>query len=88
MYLPHRPNYNKFPHVEVSGFDDQAWQGWSNVIEQIQSRVKTERHVLVIDTYHGVDHQELLDQLISKLGSEQVFLLMKLSLAKKKYSIS
>ncbi|MGF1909989.1 class I mannose-6-phosphate isomerase [Vibrio kasasachensis] len=73
MYLPHRPNYNKFPHVEVSGFDDQAWQGWSNVIEQIQSRVQTERHVLIIDTYHGVDHQALLDQLISKLDSEQVF---------------
>lgn len=73
MYFPHRPNYNKFPHVEVTGFDDQAWQGWSNVIEQIQSRIQTERHVLVIDTYHGVDHQELQDQLISKLNADQVF---------------
>lgn len=73
MYLDRTPNYDKFPHVEVLGYDDQAWQGWTDVITQLRSRVKSSRHVLIIDTYHGVDHQELLEQLIAKLDCEHVF---------------
>jgi len=73
-YLSESPNYDKFPHVAITGFDHHAWQNWPAIIQQIQHRIEPHgKHVLVIDTYHGVDHSDLLEQLITPLGSDQVF---------------
>lgn len=73
-YLSESPNYDKFPHVSISGFDQHAWQNWPAIIQQIQTRIEPHgKHVLVIDTYHGVNHGDLLAQLIAPLGSNQIF---------------
>ncbi len=68
-YLTGIPNYDKFPHVSVVGFDAHAWQNWNMIVKQIKTKVyQGDKHILVIDTYHGVNHQELLDNLIFQLN--------------------
>ncbi|PSV49916.1 class I mannose-6-phosphate isomerase [Photobacterium indicum] len=72
-YLSGNSNYDKFPHVEITGFGNQAWQDWSTIVTEVEERVSNnQKHVLVIDTYHGVDHNELLEQLITPLNPSHV----------------
>lgn len=72
-YLSGRSNYDKFPHVAVKGFDTHATQGWDRITQTLKQRISgQDRHVLVIDTYHGVNHNELLDQLVSALSPSLV----------------
>ncbi|SON52677.1 class I mannose-6-phosphate isomerase [Vibrio tapetis] len=73
-YLSESPNYDKFPHVTVTGFDHHAWQNWPEITREIQKRIEPgSKHVLVIDTYHGVNHDDLLTHLITPLGGKHLF---------------
>ncbi|MBD1567212.1 class I mannose-6-phosphate isomerase [Vibrio sp. S12_S33] len=68
-YLSGQSNYDKFPNVEMKGFEQDAVRGWDNIIDTIERRIKgQDKHILVIDTYHGVNHNELLDQLVAPLS--------------------
>lgn len=59
-YLNCPPNYDKFPHINVTGFSGHAWQGWSAIWDAIKSAPRTqEQMVLTIDCYPGVDIAEL-----------------------------
>ncbi|MDV7106101.1 class I mannose-6-phosphate isomerase [Vibrio sp. TH_r3] len=67
-YLSTQPNYDKFPHIDVKGFEQEATEGWRNIVGVIKQRIlEKNKHVLVIDTYHGVDHNELLNQFVNEL---------------------
>lgn len=68
-YLSGQSNYDKFPNVEVKGFDHAAVRGWNSIVNTIEQRIQgQDKHILVIDTYHGVNHNELLDQLVAPLS--------------------
>ncbi|MCG9789234.1 mannose-6-phosphate isomerase [Vibrio mediterranei] len=68
-YLSGQSNYDKFPNVEVKGFDHAAVRGWDSIVDTIEQRIQgQDKHILVIDTYHGVNHNELLDQLVAPLS--------------------
>jgi len=72
-YLAGNSNYDKFPCVDIKGFANQAWQDWAAIVAQVKQRVSgNQKHVLVVDTYHGVDHNELLDQLIMPLKPSHI----------------
>lgn len=60
-----KPNYDKFPHIEVKGFENQSWQGWEQLLTAIHGKLsqQNEKQVLVVDTYPGVDLNELQTQL-------------------------
>ncbi|HHC6787224.1 TPA: class I mannose-6-phosphate isomerase [Vibrio parahaemolyticus] len=68
-YLSGQSNYDKFPNIEVKGFEQDAIRGWDSIVERIEQRIQgQDKHILVIDTYHGVNHNEILDQLVAPLS--------------------
>lgn len=69
-YSIHTPNYDKSPVVRVKGHENSAWQGWGKIADQIKGKIASlhsEKIVLVIDTYHGVNIAELKSNLIDTL---------------------
>ncbi|MCK7227738.1 class I mannose-6-phosphate isomerase [Enterobacter asburiae] len=60
--------YDKFPTVEVQGYDDSAWQGWEPIISSLDAKIRQcSRTVLVIDCYPGVRMTELENALLQQL---------------------
>lgn len=52
-------NYNKLPYIPVDG---NVSKGWDSILEELAVRIvqaATERFVLVVECYQGVNHQEL-----------------------------
>jgi mannose-6-phosphate isomerase class I len=71
-----KSNYDKSPVVEVRGYEDSAWQGYQDIVSQISKQWRSSNKrkiILTIDFYHGVRHQEVLNNLISKLKSTQIY---------------
>lgn len=63
-------NYDKYPEVKVTGFDQSAWQGWGALTQRLKEALATldaKRPVLVIDCYHGVDLGQLKAWIIRTL---------------------
>ncbi|WP_232060897.1 hypothetical protein [Vibrio taketomensis] len=72
-FLSGQSNYDKFPNVTVKGFDHDAFRGWNHIVNTIKQRIQgQDKHILVVDTYHGVNHNELLDQLVAPLSPDLV----------------
>ncbi|CAD7560864.1 mannose-6-phosphate isomerase, class I [Citrobacter europaeus] len=60
-----RTTYNKYPEVNVQGYDNHAWQGWSSIHSVLNTRVSgAAKTVLIVDCYPGVRLEELEQQLI------------------------
>ncbi|MGU3414372.1 class I mannose-6-phosphate isomerase [Enterobacteriaceae bacterium C34A] len=58
--------YDKFPEVPIKGFDNQAWQGWRNILTALKPRLTQKpKTVLVIDCYPGVRLAELEREIAS-----------------------
>ncbi|RPH30575.1 mannose-6-phosphate isomerase [Buttiauxella warmboldiae] len=65
----HPASYDKYPEVKVTGFDHQAWQGWSAIKQAISEKLShSAKIVLVIDCYPGVQLDELRAKLIEHLN--------------------
>ncbi len=62
-------SYDKYPEVRIAGFHNQAWQGWKDIAQAVQNRLRHHgKTVLVIDCYPGVRHEELHEHLIAPLS--------------------
>lgn len=60
MYAKYN-NYDKFPEVRISGFDDHAFEGYDAILAEIKKSLQNKnRSVVVLDFYPGVDEQEVL----------------------------
>ncbi|BCG08023.1 class I mannose-6-phosphate isomerase [Buttiauxella agrestis] len=69
----HPASYDKYPEVRVSGFEHQAWQGWSAIKQAVSERLSASgKTVLVIDCYPGVQLDELRTQLIEQLNPQHI----------------
>ncbi|MCT4662578.1 MAG: class I mannose-6-phosphate isomerase [Tissierellales bacterium] len=54
-------NYDKFPAVEVKGYDKQAWKGYESIVEEIKFGISDlKKAVVVVDFYPGVSETEIL----------------------------
>lgn len=62
-----RSNYDKSPSTVVSG---NLWKGWEEIIGELKKSAtsKDQKHILTVECYHGVHHDELLSNL-SALGA-------------------
>ena len=63
-------NYDKYPTVKVTGYDSECWTGWQAIFEKIQADVAAlgkQRAVVVIETYPGVDDDEIMAAIADKL---------------------
>ncbi|PKF49026.1 class I mannose-6-phosphate isomerase [Enterovibrio nigricans] len=72
-YQSFSSNYDKSPRVTVIGYDNHAWQGWSAILDTVKTRLDGNKHIVVIDTYHGVDHDLLKRDFIDKLAPAAMF---------------
>lgn len=67
---------NKFPEIVVSKTDEFAWEGYQNIVQQLEEKVNSlnkKKIVLTIDCYPGVNKKELVDNLISPLQPIKAF---------------
>lgn len=55
------PNYDKYPTHEITGFDDQCFDGWAPILRQLTSTQTNPARVIVIECYQGVLLEDLLD---------------------------
>ena len=68
-------HYNLFPTIEVSGFSEQCWRGWSDVIAEIHRMIADKRSpqvpvVVAVETYTGLHDEELMAELQRGLEPE------------------
>ena len=55
-------NYDKFPEVKINGFDESAWEGYSDIINKISKDINNKgKSIIVIDCYPGVRENEILN---------------------------
>ena len=65
--------YEKNPSVVVVGYDDQAYQGYDEIVQALNQAMHGKRS-LVIDCYPGVRVEEIIERLVSPMGITDVFL--------------
>lgn len=66
----HSYNYDKFPEIAVPHHDNQAWQGWSSVVQELSTQLSgRKKTVVVIDCYPGVRLDEIANGLFSALNA-------------------
>lgn len=56
-------HYNRFPFVEIKDADCEISSGWTDICTRLNNAVasiQNSKRVIVIETYHGVLHEELL----------------------------
>lgn len=69
-----RPNYDKHPHVTVSGMEDQCWTGWERIIATLSAHLKAKAgKVLAIECYVGVSVEEIIAAIRAHLPVAPIF---------------
>ncbi|MFD3155971.1 class I mannose-6-phosphate isomerase [Haloimpatiens sp. FM7330] len=67
-YKERIPNYDKEPEVIVKGFEDKVWVGYSDIINEIKSKVDNNKYIITLDCYPGVRDEEVLNAFIEGLN--------------------
>jgi mannose-6-phosphate isomerase class I len=65
-----QPNYDKSPYVQVKGYDNRAWRGYTQITEEINQKIisfNKSKVVVAIDFYPGVNEREVLEGLINNI---------------------
>ena len=60
-YIKEPANYDKTPSIELSDLSHMLCGGWESIKEELQSSLQSKAsQKLIIETYHGVHHSELM----------------------------
>lgn len=70
-FINFKSNYDKYPQTKVSGFDNEAFCGYQEIVSVLQKEMKNKR-VLVVDCYPGVYDDEVLNALKEGLQIELI----------------
>lgn len=54
-------SYNRFPTTVIENYEGSAISGWKDIVSKIQKEIPDKKYVLAIDTYPGVDDEEVLN---------------------------
>lgn len=65
--------YNKFPEITIKGYDDESFQGYSQIVQKIKTK-SSENSVICIECYPGVRYDELKKGIIDELETSMVVL--------------
>ena len=68
-----KSNYDKFPVVNVPGYEDACLCGWNDIMEHLRSQVPASG-VLVLECYQGVHDAEVLSALKSAFPRASLYL--------------
>ena len=63
-------NYDKFPFTEIEGFAQDAREGWVDILNSLESQESSS--IWVIECYHGVDQDELIQALNQLEGASLI----------------
>ena len=75
-YLNEPSEYNSKPFTEVKNTHYTVTRGWKPVCEKLNREIDTlprERKLILIETYQGVIHEELLDNLRNGINHDRFF---------------
>ena len=59
-------NFNKFPSVKIKG-KYKNYSGWNAITEELLSKLKGKKKILVVETYHGVYDNEIISNIKNRL---------------------
>ncbi|HPC26365.1 MAG TPA: class I mannose-6-phosphate isomerase [Paludibacteraceae bacterium] len=62
-YLNRPSNFNKTPYIEVKNDSYKITKGWDNVVDELNkviNKIDKKRKIIVIETYQGVIHEEVM----------------------------
>ena len=69
------PNYDKYPIIKIKDYDHACWQGWGPICEQIKLAIAEKpKVVIVLETYPGVNDQEITNALKDGLQPNAFFM--------------
>jgi mannose-6-phosphate isomerase class I len=54
-----KPNYDKFPHVQVEAENQSCIVGWAAVVKQVNAEIASGKKLIVIECYQGVLDEEV-----------------------------
>ncbi len=60
MYKRWNSNFNKYPDVEVKGYDKQAFAGYKNIVTEIKSKLKNKKNIITVESYPAVRNEEII----------------------------
>ncbi len=69
-------NFNKTPIVKVPGREKEIFSGWSNICDEILKKIidlDKRKTIIVVETYQGVHHNEILESLKRQISFNHVF---------------
>jgi mannose-6-phosphate isomerase class I len=74
--MKHKPNYDKFPVVQVSGNRDECLTGWQAITEEIDKRLSRlqGKSVVVVECYQGVYETDVVSAFAAKYPSGTIIL--------------
>lgn len=76
-YLNKPSKFNNLPFIEVKGNDYKVVKGWDSICERLNSeisKIKRSRKIVVIETYQGVIHEEIIHGIKQGLKYDQIFM--------------
>lgn len=68
-YIKIPSNYDRFPFIKVTDSSADCTCGWAPILDRIKDALKKKnqsKSTLVVETYPGIDHQEILNILVEK----------------------
>ena len=76
MELNSKPNFNKFPLISLSGMEEECFQGWKDICHELNrtlAGISGRKKVIVVETYQGVHHNEILSSISGGLNISTTF---------------
>lgn len=77
--------YNLYPEIKIDTFSN-AWSGYEEIVGELKRQAEKVKFTIVIESYIGVDNDEIKEQLIDKLEPELIIFSDDLAFRGKKIS--
>lgn len=69
------PNYDQYPEISIPDHVSSVWKNWSDIFQVLEKQLAAASgagRVLVIDTYPGVNDEEILSAVVEHLSPVQI----------------
>lgn len=63
--------YDLFPEIKIDKFDD-AWIGYDQIVQTINKQIKKQKTIIAIESYIGVENEEIKKELVEALNPDFV----------------
>lgn len=71
-YFNRTANYDKEPEVVVKGYEENAWRGYEDIVNEIKGKINKGKFIVTVDCYPGVKDEEVLNELTKGLKPDFV----------------